>query len=68
MYDPACEDLAELFIDDPPTRSRLLKVGYTQEELVGMQRRLAQLIQDCIEDWFDVIEDEIAEREAQPAL
>lgn len=58
-FDPACEDLAELFIDDPPQRSMLLKVGYTQGELDHLRRRLAQHIQDAIEGWFSMLDDEI---------
>jgi hypothetical protein len=62
MYDPACEELAEVFIDDPPERSRLLKVGYTEAELIGLQRRLAQTIQEAVEGWFAQLEGELEER------
>ena len=62
-FDPDCEDLAEGFIDDPPMRSRLLKVGFTQVELDQLRRRLAQRIQDAIEDWFTELGEEIEERE-----
>jgi hypothetical protein len=51
-FDPACEDLAELFIDDPPARSELLKRGYTIGQLDDLRRQLAQRIQDAVEDWF----------------
>jgi len=61
-YDPACEELAEVFIDDPPERSRILAVGFTQDDLVTLRHRLAQTIQDAIEGWFTALEDEIAGR------
>jgi hypothetical protein len=64
-FDPACEDLAELFIDDPPQRSRLLRVGYAQAELDILRRRLAQHIQEAIEDWFAVLDDEIEAKERE---
>jgi len=63
MYDPACEELAELFIDDPPETSRLLKVGYSFSDLELLRRRLAERIQEAIEDWFSELEDEIAAKE-----
>jgi hypothetical protein len=62
-YDPACEELAELFIDDPPEHSRLLKAGYTPGELIGLQRKLAQTIQEAVEDWFSQLDDELKARE-----
>ena len=62
-YDPACEDLAELFIDDPPERSRLLKAGYSLGDLVALRRRLAVRIQEAVEDWFSELEGEIEAKE-----
>lgn len=66
-YDPDVEDLAEGFIDDPPSKhSRVLKV-FSLGELDALRHRLAQHIQDAIEDWFDALEDEIELRGGKPA-
>lgn len=62
-FDPACEDLAELFIEDPPQRRRLTLAGYSVTEVDGLRHRLAQCIQGAIEDWFSVLDDEIEARE-----
>lgn len=64
-YDPACEELAEAFIDDPPEKSRLLKIGLSLDELAVQRRRLAQVIQDAIEDWFTLFEAELEDRSAE---
>ena len=61
-YDPACEDLAEMFLDDPPQRALLEARGYDVNQLDGLRRRLAQHIQEAVEDWFSLLEDEIGER------
>jgi hypothetical protein len=59
-FDPACEDLAELFLDDPPQRSLLLHRGLTINQIDALRPRLAQHIQDAVEDWFAQLD---AERE-----
>ena len=46
-WDPACEDLAEHFLDD---HQLLAKHGPAQLDV--MRRQLAQHIQDAVEDWF----------------
>jgi|HubBroStandDraft_5_1064220.scaffolds.fasta_scaffold356681_1 hypothetical protein len=61
-YDPACEDLAEMFLDDPPQRALLEARGYDVNQLDGLRRQLAQHIQEAVEDWFSLLEDETGER------
>jgi hypothetical protein len=58
-FDPACEDLAEMFLDDPPVRKRLIDDGYSLSEIDDLRRRLALTIQGAIEDWFVGLDDEI---------
>lgn len=48
-WDPACEDLAEHFLDDP----RWLRArSVTLAQVDQMRRELAQHIQNAVEDWF----------------
>jgi hypothetical protein len=56
-WDPACEDLAEHFLDDP-RRRMTPSSGYALERLDEMRRELAQRIQDAVEDWFAEHDDE----------
>jgi hypothetical protein len=57
-HDPACEDLAELFLDDPPQRRRLIDKGYTASQLDVLRGKLAERIQEAVEDWFAALEEE----------
>jgi hypothetical protein len=57
-FDLACEDLAEMFLDDGPMRALLAARGYSISQIDALRPKLAQHIQDAVEDWFSLLEDE----------
>jgi hypothetical protein len=57
VTDPACEDLAELSIDG--RRGWLIWKGYTTAQLDVLRGRLAERIQEAIDDWFAQLNAEI---------
>lgn len=63
MRDPACEDLAEHFLEDSRERKRLVDAGFTLAEIDQLRGRLAGAIQLAVEEWFDALEDEIKAKE-----
>jgi len=56
-YDPACEDLAEIFLEDPPQQALLKARGYDVNARDALRRKLARHIQEAVEDWFSTLED-----------